>query len=328
MHVRTLYHKGSTFMFPFQSGYGSHKSYGKIRRATSFDAPEPKDATQQILTDASNYLEPKSHRTPPYMQFLPDSRTENYVYSANGERLRHLEKKPEDPNSTPKHPSYVQTEVKENLYPNSAEYSKYMQSPGRLVIEEESEHELYKRISHQESSADSVIMKTVENIPQACTNADNKPDDAKSTCSDRSKATDNSLTYSQVMSMKRANHFRKHRLDSSNSIMSFDSVQTEPAYCSDYQNHRNKLYSSSSSKSNYSMSNISEPIAEHVDCQPEIDHECQQFWANNATDSNVTLKGQEVKGHKDYLNISNRSQVYPENRGPLAGYDIVQASLV
>ena len=152
---------------------------------------------------------------------------------------------------------------------------------------------------------------------------------SNNSCSDNNKPMDFSGVYSQAA---QANgrvpvRFRKHGLDSGNSVMSFDSVQTEPAY-SKYNNHCNKLYSSSSSKSIYSVSNISECISEippMVVEQPSIDEENIQYWANNI--NNSPIKGQiEVKGHNDYL--SRRSQVYPENLQTYNGYDIVQASLV
>ena len=72
---------------PLQSNYATQRSYGKIQRATSFDSPKPKDATQHIKTDASNYLEPLSQHVPRYIEFLLDPRTQNYVYDAKGERV-------------------------------------------------------------------------------------------------------------------------------------------------------------------------------------------------------------------------------------------------
>ena len=317
------------FFFPFllQSNYATQRSYGKIQRATSFDSPEPKDATQHIKTDASNYLEPLSQHVPQYIEFLPDSRTQNYVYNAKGERVRDAEVMPENV-TPPREPLYVQTTVKENFCPATAEYAKYLQQ--KCHVKEDSS-EAYKKITHQTSSADSVIMKTIENIPSACVNENESVESSNNSCSDNNKPMDFSGVYSQAAQVngRVPVRFRKHRLDSGNSVMSFDSVQTEPAY-SEYNNHRNKLYSSSSSKSNYSVSNISECISEipaMVLEQPSIDEENIQYWANNI--NNTPIKGQiEVKGHNDYLNLGRRSQVYPENLQTFNGYDIVQASLV
>ena len=61
--------------------------------------------------------------------------------------------------------------------------------------------------------------------------------------------------------------------------------------------------------------------------QPSIDEENIKYLANNI--NNSPIQGQiGVKGHNDYLSLSRRSQVYPENLQTYNGYDIVQANLV
>ena len=76
--------------------------------------------------------------------------------------------------------------------------------------------------------------------------------------------------------------------------------------------------------------NISECIREiptMVVEQPSIDEENIKYLANNI--NNSPIQGQiGVKGHNDYLSLSRRSQVYPENLQTYNGYDIVQANLV
>ena len=153
---------------PLQSNYATQRSYGKIQRATSFDSPKPKDATQHIKTDASNYLEPLSQHVPPIHRIPPGPQnTELCVRCQRGES-RDAEVGPENIDVTPpREPLYVQTTVKENFCPATAEYAKYLQQKCH-VTEECSE--TYRKITHQTSSADSVIMKTIENIPSACVN--------------------------------------------------------------------------------------------------------------------------------------------------------------
>ena len=169
--------------------------------------------------------------------------------------------------------------MKENFCPATAEYAKYLQQKCH-VTEECSE--TYRKITHQTSSADSVIMKTIENIPSACISENESLENSNNSCSDNNKPMDFSGVYSQAAQVngRVRVRFRKHRLDPGNSVMSFDLVQTEPAY-SKYNNHRNKLYSSSSSRSTYSVSNISECISEippMVVEQPSIDEENIKYW--------------------------------------------------
>lgn len=304
-----------------QNGYGNHKSYGNIRRATSFDAPEPQDATQQIQTDAANYLEPKSNYGPSYIEFLPEERTINYMYNSIGERVR--EKGSESTKLLKKGPNYVQTTVKENCHHPGQDYIKYVNQKRSSVSDQDNDSEVKRIFSHQKNSADSVIMKTVENIPNVCeSSARNTLVRSSVSCLHADSSQPLNSAYSLVMQNGGPrNNYKKRRLDSTNSIMSFDSVQTEPMYNS-FQ--RGKLYSSSSSKSNYSMSNISESAIEQL----SPDTEPKKFWANtNADCVNLVMK-QDAKCHIDYLNMAARSQVYPENVGALAGYDIVHASLV
>ncbi|XP_053397738.1 proto-oncogene tyrosine-protein kinase ROS-like isoform X2 [Mercenaria mercenaria] len=303
------------------NGYGSHKSYGNIRRATSFDAPEPKDATRQIQTDAANYLEPKSNYVPSYIEFLPEERTINYMYNSEGERIR--EKGAESVELPKKGPNYVQTTVKENFHAQGQEYIKYVNQKSSSVSDQENDSEVKRIFSHQKNSADSVIMKTVENIPNTCRGSSRGTISCSSvSCSDSVYPQSVNSAYALVMQNggPRTSN-RKHRLDSTNSVMSFDSVQTEPVYNS-FQ--RGKLYSSSSSKSNYSMSNISESTVEQL----SPDTEPKKFWANTSIDCANLVDRQEAKTHVDYFNMATRSQVYPENVGSLSGYDIVHASLV
>jgi len=314
-------------IFVLQSSYGSHGSYGKIRRATSFDAPEPKDATMQVQTDAANYLEPHSHYAPNYIEFLPDDRTVNYVYAADGKRMRDLEKNTQEAIGGP---NYVHTTVKENFGANEDDFAKYMNQKQKSssTSEQDYDSEVKHIFSHKKNSADSVIMKTVENIPSEC-NGDKDRRNSITSCSDTFSSQIISPSYVQNGQHAHRPSYRKQRLDSSNSVKSFDSVQTEPVYSS---YHRGKLYSSSSSRSNYSMSNISESAVEQLNTSAiepmSPDPAAQQFWANNSSDHANLANKREIKSHIDYLNMSARSQVYPENAGPLAGYDIVHASLV
>ncbi|KAL4233201.1 hypothetical protein ACF0H5_007885 [Mactra antiquata] len=294
------------------TGYDHHKSYGNIRRATSFDSPEPKDATQQVRTDAANYLEPRSNYVPPYFEFLPEERTVNYMYNSEGERIKDKEIKIEE-NVKPG-PNYVQTTVKENFGAQGHDYAKYVNQKSRSVSDQDTDSEVKRIFSHQKNSADSVIMKTIENIPNALNNSTVSRSDSVFTPSYNSTNT--------VIIQNGVPHinFKKHRLDSTTSVMSFDSVQTEPVYNGF---HRSKLYSSSSSKSNYSMTNISEagePIS--PDTHPK------KFWANTSMDCENVANKMEHKSHVDYLNMTSKSQIYSENMGPLSGYDIVHASLV
>lgn len=304
-----------------QNGYGSHKSYGNIRRATSFDAPEPKDATDQIKTDAANYLEPKSNYVPTYIEFLPEERTINYMYNSEGERIR--EKGAESVDLPKNGPNYVQTTVKENFNAQDQDYLKYVNQKSSSISDQENDSEVKRIFSHQKNSADSVIMKTVENIPDKCGSDSRETISSSSVlCSDSMYTHSVNSAYTLVMpNGGPRNSSKKHRLDSTNSVMSFDSVQTEPVYSS-FQ--RGKLYSSSSSRSNYSMSNISESTVEQI----SPDTEPKKFWANTSIDCANLVDKQDPKTHIDYFNMAARSQVYPENVGNLAGYDIVQASLV
>ena len=227
------------------------------------------------------------------------------MYDARGERVSDAEVRPENIGVTPpRELLYVQTTVKKNFCPATAEYAKYLLQ--KCHVKEDCS-ETYRKITHQTSSADSVIMKTIENIPSACVNENESLESSNNSCSDNNKPMDSSGVYSQAAQVngRVPVRFRKHRLDSGNSVMSFDLVQTEPAY-SKYNNHRNKLYSSSSSRSIYSVSNISECISEippMVVEQPSIDEENIQYWANNI--NNSPIKGQiEVKGHNGYLSLS------------------------
>lgn len=312
-----------------QSSYGSHRSYGKIRRATSFDGPEPKDATLQVQTDAANYLEPLSQYAPNYIEFLPNERTANYVYDADGKRMRELEKNTKDSSEENKGPHYVQTTVKENFGANGDDFAKYVNQKSSSNNEQDFDSEVKEIFSHKKNSADSVIMKTVENIPTMCNGENDKKRNSIISCSDTFSSQIITPSYSQNGQVVHRPSYRKQRLDSSNSVKSFDSVQTEPVY-STY--HRGKLYSSSSSRSNYSMSNISESAVEQLSTSAieplSPDPVAQQFWANNSSDHANLANKREIKTHIDYLNMSARSQIYPENAGPLAGYDIVHASLV
>ncbi|XP_060592485.1 proto-oncogene tyrosine-protein kinase ROS-like isoform X2 [Ruditapes philippinarum] len=303
------------------TGYGTHKSYGNIRRATSFDSPEPKDATEQVQTDSANYLEPKSNYVPSYIEFLPEERTVNYMYNSEGNRIR--EKGAESIDITKKVPNYVQTTVKENFHAQGQDYIKYVNQKSSSISDQENDSEVKKIFSHQKNSADSVIMKTVENIPNSCRSSSRGTISTSSvSCSDSVYPQNVNSAYALVMQNggPRTNG-KKRRLDSTNSVMSFDSVQTEPVYSS-FQ--RGKLYSSSSSKSNYSMSNISETTVEQL----SPDTEPKKFWANTSVDCANLVDRQEAKTHVDYFNMAVRNQVYPENIGTLSGYDIVHASLV
>ncbi|XP_052809891.1 proto-oncogene tyrosine-protein kinase ROS-like isoform X2 [Mya arenaria] len=315
------------------SSYGSHKSYGKIRRATSFDSPEPKDATQQLKTDGANYLQPKSRHVPQYIEFLPEDRTVNYMYDLSGNRCRDLETKPDnlELKSSTKSPNYVQTTVKENFPLSGSEYAKYVNHKKNSSSTDQDDSEVKSIFAHQKNSADSVIMKSVERIPSVLSvkNGNLERQNSMNSCSDTFSSQIITVPSSNYASNTYRPQPRKQRLDSSNSIKSFDSVQTEPAYMT---YNRSKLYSTSSSKSNYSMSNISESAVEQLtpptSAEVTPDPRAQQFWANSSSDCANLASRQDLKAHLDYLNMSARSQVYPETAGPLAGYDIVHASLV
>lgn len=258
---------------------------------------------------------------------MSDQRTANYVYDTDGKRLRDLEKPAQVIAEETKGPHYVQTTVKENFSSDDDNFAKYVNQKRSSSSEQEYDSEVKQIFSHTKNSADSVIMKTVENIPNACLEKDKKRNSVTS-CSD-SFSSQILTSYTQNGQIVYRPSFRKQRLDSSNSVKSFDSVQTEPVYTT---YHRGKLYSSSSSRSNYSMSNISESAVEQL-TPPAVepmspDPVAQQFWANNSTDHANLVNKREIKSHMDYLNMNARSQIYPENTGPLAGYDIVQSSLV
>ena len=319
-----------THDFHLQAGYGGHKAYGKIRRATSFDAPEPKDATQQIHTDGANYLEPKSRHIPTYIEFLPEERTVNYMYDAAGNRCRELEVNSQRAadQKQPKSPNYVQTTVKENI-PGS-DYAKYVNQKKSSTSSDPDDSEVKGIFAHQKNSADSVIMRSVERIPSALSvkKGQLERQNSKTSCGDTFSSQMVSVPGGGQQGSVYRPLGRKQRLDSTNSVMSFDSVQTEPAY-STFQ--RTKLYSSSSSKSNYSMSNISEVAMEQLSPatkeQVPLDAAAQQFWAHSSSDCHTLgtrLDGKPMDGRGG----STRAQVHPESNGHLAGYDIVHASLV
>lgn len=221
----------------------------------------------------------------------------------------------------------MQTTVKENFQVYGSNYAKFVnQKESNSAIDGDiNDSEVKQIFSHQKNSADSVIMKSVETVNIGRESAQSSINQ----CSD----TLNSQILnapSGISNLSNGSFVRKQRLDSSNSIKSFDSVQTEPGYAS---YNRGKLYSTSSSRSNYSMSNISESAVEQlspVSIQEIIpDPVAQHFWASHSSDCDtLKTKNSNLISHMDYLNMLSRSQIYPENAGPLAGYDIVNASLV
>lgn len=252
------------------------------------------------------------------------------MYDADGKRMRDLEKTAQETADETSGPHYVQTTVRENFTANEEDFVKYVNQKSSSTSDQEYDSEVKRIFSHKKNSADSVIMKTVENIPSVCSENSDKKRNSITSCSDAFSSQIITPSHPQTGQNFHRPSYRKQRLDSSNSVKSFDSVQTEPPVYSAY--HRGKLYSSSSSRSNYSMSNISESAVEQLSSTSVVpivpDPKAQQFWANNSSDHANLVNKREIKHHVDYLNISARSQVYPENAGPLAGYDIVQASLV
>ena len=312
--------------------------YGSIRRATSFDSPEPKDATQQIVTDSSNYLEPKSHGRAQYIEFLPDSQTQNYMYNSEGERVRENDEIERQDSTSVKIPLYVQTVVKENENYNTTDNVKYLNqkrvtSPSayRYIVKNEDKESgsVYDIIPVQSPDAEQLSCREAESgltnhrrgsSVSTNQNAQISPEDVK-------YAT---IKYSRP---------RKQRLDSGTSMKSFDSVQTEPAYHMEPQSYRSILNSSSSSRSNYSMSHIPEHAPVHSGdydtpvqsgVYTTIGSEEEKYWANNNPNVTYTkvISPIDMRGPVDYLNKTLRSPVYPESAGVLAGYDIVQSSLV
>lgn len=265
-------------------------------------------------------MEPKSNYIPTYIEFLPEERTINYLYNAEGARLRENSDKSTSDRSQ-KCPNYVQTTVKENFNAQDADYMKYINQKSSSVSDE-NDSEVNRIFSHQKDSSDSVIMKTVENIPNACQSHVRENFSRSSiSCSETIYSHPVNSPYTLIMQNGGPrNGARKGRLDSTNSVMSFDSVQTEPTYGG---HPRGKLYSSSSSKSNYSMSNISEMAIE----PRSPDAESKKFWANTSTDC-ANLVRQDTRTPADHVHMLGRSQVYPENLGTLAGYDVIHASLV
>lgn len=242
------------------------------------------------------------------------------MYNSKGERIH--EKIPKIEESVKPGPNYVQTTVKENFGAQGHDYAKYVNQKSSSVSDQDNDSEVKRIFSHQKNSADSVIMKTIENIPNACQINDRDALD-NSTASRSDSVFSPSFNSTNTLIIQNGvprTNYKKHRLDSTTSVMSFDSVQTEPVYNGF---HRSKLYSSSSSKSNYSMTNISESIE-----QISPDTHPKKFWANTSMDCENLATKMEPKSHVDYLNMTTKSQVYPEHVGVLSGYDIVHASLV
>ena len=312
--------------------------YGSIRRATSFDSPEPKDATQQICTDASNYLEPKSCGRAKYIEFLPDSRTKDYMYNSKGERIRQNDNTPRRDEANDKIPLYVQTTVKENEHFNSTDNMKYLNqkcvaNPALKECENTKYMYMDKNLNgRQESMYDTVSILYTDSDKLGSRDSEvaaltSQRQDAGISTNPNVQISADDVKYATI----KYTRARKQRLDSSTSCKSFDSVQTEPAYYPEGQMPRNILNSSSSSKSNYSMSHIPEHAAIHSEyVVSDNKNEEDNYWANN--NSNITyakcISPIEVRGYVDYLNTGRRVQVYPESAGVLAGYDIVQSSLV
>ena len=303
--------------------------YGSIRRATSFDSPEPKDATQQICTDSSNYLEPKSCSRAQYIEFLPDSQTQNYMYNLEGERVREIEIARQDSTSA-KIPLYVQTTVKENESYNSIDNVKYLNQ---------------KRVSspapymYIDKNADGKNGSMYDTVPVLATDADKLSSREAETTGLTNHRRGSSVSTSQNAQISpedvkyatiKYTRPRKQRLDSGTSSKSFDSIQTEPAYYMEPQTYRSILNSSSSSRSNYSMSHIPEHAPVHSEYYVTDGNEDDKYWANNNSSVTYTkvISPIDTRGPVDYLNTSRRAQVYPESAGVLAGYDIVQSSLV
>lgn len=311
--------------------------YGSIRRATSFDSPEPKDATQQICTDASNYLEPKSCGRAKYVEFLPESQTQNYMYNSEGERVRENTNILRQEDTSEKIPLYVQTTVKENEHYNSTDNMKYLNQKRATSPALESGSIKYMRVDKNVNGKNGSVYDT---IPSPVTDADkvslreavavavtNQRRGSSVSTNQNAQISPEDVKYATIKYTRP----RKQRLDSSTSCKSFDSVQTEPAYYPDTQSHRNILNSSSSSRSNYSMSHIPEHAPIHSEYSSMDRNEKEdKYWANN--NSSVTyakcISPVDTRGYIEYLNTARRSQVYPESAGVLAGYDIVQSSLV
>ena len=331
--------------------------YGSIRRATSFDSPEPKDATQQICTDSSNYLEPKSCGHAKYIEFLPDDRTKDYMYNSEGERIREINNtRRDDDRRNVKVPLYVQTSVEENEHYNSTDNMKYLnQKSAFSPVLSERNNDKYLYMDKNITGRKEAMYHTIS-IP--CTDADKVSNREAEVTVLTNQRRDSSVSTNQRRdNLVSSNHKkdvvsanqnlqisaedvkyatikytrgRKQRLDSSTSCKSFDSVQTEPAYYPESQTHRNILNSSSSSRSNHSMSHIPEHAPIHSEYIVTEENDENKYWANN--NSSVTyakcISAAETRGYVDYLNTGRRSQVYPESAGVLAGYDIVQSSLV
>ena len=309
--------------------------YGSIRRATSFDSPEPKDATQQVCTDASNYLEPKSCGRAKYMEFLPDERTKDYMYNSKGERIRQNENTPRLEEITDnKVPLYVQTEVKENEHYNSTDNMKYLNQKcvDKNSSLEEHNNTKYmhmdKNFRRQDSTYSTISVINMDNDTLGSRDSEvaaltSRGRDGSILAGQNAQISPDDVKYATIKYTRP----RKQRLDSSTSCKSFDSVQTEPAYYPEGQVQRNVLNSSSSSKSNHSMSHIPEHAIIHSEYTSNDRNDEAKYWANNNTNVTYTkcISPAEVRGYVDYFNTA---RVYPESAGVLAGYDIVQSSLV
>ena len=312
-----------------QTPYGSHRMYGSIRRATSFDAPEPKDATQQIVTDSSNYLEPKSCGRAQYIEFLPDSQTQNYMYNLEGERVLENNEIERRDSTSLKVPLYVQTMVKENETYNTTDNVKYLNQ--KRVTSPTPYRYINKNADRENDSVYDIVMaQTADSDKLSCRDTDtgltNHRRGSSVSTNQNAQISPEDVKYATI----KYSRPRKQRLDSGTSMKSFDSVQTEPAYYIEPQTYRSILNSSSSSRSNYSMSHIPEHAPVHSEYYVTDGNDEEKYWANN--NSNVTyakvISPIDTRGPVDYLNKSLRSPVYPESAGVLAGYDIVQSSLV
>ncbi|KAK3578565.1 hypothetical protein CHS0354_025280 [Potamilus streckersoni] len=298
------------------ANYGSIRPHGQIKRATSFDSPEPKDATEEINSHASNYLEPEINGMPVYLELIPDSKADLYMYSSSGERIRDKGDNlvPSDCVATsvkPKRPSYVQTTVCENF---NTYAEKYMCKTNGVPDENDSRVVLSNDSS---SRLGSISEDNVDMVDCISPNwlAIGSVRDAQ-TISTHSRGFEDNYTLCG----------RKIRLGSNTSCLSIDSAQTEPPnICSDCDS-RNVLYSTILPHSNYSVANVSHHFPIHSDFTSGY-----QLWTNNNTSIQYKKNSlnHESKPHLEYMNVGrSKAQVYPENTDILSGYDMVQASLV